>query len=408
MTPRNATKPTVVERRSILAPWSRGPADEWLIVFFNDFHDQPLELDHFEVPGVRFSSDPGEVFLADVVVVHIPGLVNRPVDLPPKVLGQKWIAWSLESVANYPPLDSADFDLKMSYQAEADIWTPYFEQYGPDFLESLTRPASSSLPTRKVAAFISSMVNHSHRIEYLRELGDHIEIDHYGSFMRNQILEEDRGTDTKMDVFSKYRFCIAFENSIAPDYLTEKFYDPLRAGSIPVYLGAPNVHEYSPHENAFVDVRKFAGPPELADHLQRLCTDNALYEEQVAWRQGPLDAAFVATVETHLRKPHTYVQLAEFAKSHIKPRTRIVLERSAAWRAPRSRGGQTLIRSRDGVEIDLNEPMRLSLEMCDGRTSMREIVDTIADLAPTARGDVARDVAIAITNLDAQGVIAVR
>ena len=42
--------------------------------------------------------------------------------------------------------------------------------------------------------------------------------------------------------------------------MTEKFYDPLLTGSVPVYLGAPNVAEHAPAAQCYIDVRDFAGP----------------------------------------------------------------------------------------------------------------------------------------------------
>eukprot|EP00960_Hanusia_phi_P059267 764116-Hanusia_phi.AAC.5 len=46
------------------------------------------------------------------------------------------------------------------------------------------------------------------------------------------------------------------ENSFVDDYVTEKFYQALIAGSVPVYLGAPNIHEFAPSPNSFIDMRR--------------------------------------------------------------------------------------------------------------------------------------------------------
>lgn len=40
---------------------------------------------------------------------------------------------------------------------------------------------------------------------------------------------------------SRYKFVIAYENSVCSDYLTEKIWRPLTLGVVPVYFGAPNI-----------------------------------------------------------------------------------------------------------------------------------------------------------------------
>lgn len=46
---------------------------------------------------------------------------------------------------------------------------------------------------------------------------------------------------------SRHRFLYSAENTITPDYVTEKFFDPLHHGAaVPLYWGAPNVALYSP------------------------------------------------------------------------------------------------------------------------------------------------------------------
>lgn len=48
---------------------------------------------------------------------------------------------------------------------------------------------------------------------------------------------EPGGGRQKTKLLRSYRFSLAFENSETPDYITEKFFDALMAGAVPVYLG---------------------------------------------------------------------------------------------------------------------------------------------------------------------------
>ncbi len=70
----------------------------------------------------------------------------------------------------------------------------------------------------------------------------------------------------KASVFSRYRFALVYENAQVPGYVSEKIWDAMRSGCVPVYLGAPNVGAYVP-EACFVDRRRFASDAALAAHL---------------------------------------------------------------------------------------------------------------------------------------------
>ena len=50
------------------------------------------------------------------------------------------------------------------------------------------------------------------------------------------------------------------------DYISEKIFDPLIAGSVPVYLGDSRIYEVVP-KGAFVDVRDFANQQSLLQYI---------------------------------------------------------------------------------------------------------------------------------------------
>lgn len=48
----------------------------------------------------------------------------------------------------------------------------------------------------------------------------------------------------KIEGLKDYRYSIAIENDITPNYITEKIFDCFLSGVIPIYYGAPNLEEY--------------------------------------------------------------------------------------------------------------------------------------------------------------------
>ncbi len=71
----------------------------------------------------------------------------------------------------------------------------------------------------------------------------------------------------KSKTLSNYRFAIAYENTTRPlGYVTEKVFDCLRAGCIPVYLGPENAFNYV-DADAVIDRRCFESDEELSDYL---------------------------------------------------------------------------------------------------------------------------------------------
>ena len=55
------------------------------------------------------------------------------------------------------------------------------------------------------------------------------------------------------------------ENTVAPDYVTEKLYDAFAGGCVPVYYGATNVQDFLPDIEAIVDFRRAHPHCVLAD-----------------------------------------------------------------------------------------------------------------------------------------------
>lgn len=206
----------------------------------------------------------------------------------------------MESDANYPqladPAFMAQFDLTMTYRRDADVVLAYCRP--EDWLSFRPAPLTTRAYEPAPAVYMaSSPFNRSRRTEYVRELMRHMPVDSYGKVLNTRPLVADNGRQTKLETIARYRFTLAFENSVSRDYVTEKFYDPLLVGSVPVYLGAPNVIDHAPAASSYIDVREFGNPRQLARFLIDLSSDEERYARYLEWREHPLDPRFLALVQ---------------------------------------------------------------------------------------------------------------
>ena len=71
---------------------------------------------------------------------------------------------------------------------------------------------------------------------------------------------------SKRAVLQHYKFCICYENASYPGWITEKIWDAMFAGCVPIYLGDREIYESVPND-AFVDGRQFKDYEKLYDYL---------------------------------------------------------------------------------------------------------------------------------------------
>jgi hypothetical protein len=204
------------------------------------------------------------------------------------------------------------FDIQMTYKSDADVRVSYLPH---DYAKRLRQR-----PIRKenlVNAFISSSSDLSKRSHYMEQLLTLMPLHSYGRKFKNRDLLDDKGFQTKMDVISSYKFTLAFENAIGVDYVTEKFFDPLIAGSVPVYLGAPNIEEFAPGEKCYIDIQTFGHMNELVDYLLMLDQNEHLYNEYLSWKCHPFRPSFITMAE-ELQK-HPFLRLCDILeKKYLK------------------------------------------------------------------------------------------
>jgi hypothetical protein len=248
----------------------------------------------------EFTTDRGRLLEATAVVFHIPTL--RGIPLPAKAPRQRWVAWSMESQVHYPALADprfmSQFDITMTYRRDSTIWCPYF---GPGTVAGLLAAPAPKTERSAAVYFQSSRIDRSGRVAYVAEMMKRVKVDSYGKVLHNRDLDvPDTGRDAMLATMARYKFTLVFENCRDTDYVSDKFFDALVAGSVPVYLGAPNVAEFAPADRCFINVDDFAGPADLAAYLNRLNEHDAEYETYLTWKRvglAPRFRALVASLE---------------------------------------------------------------------------------------------------------------
>ena len=247
-------------------------------------------------PGCAFTVDRRYADKAAAVVFHIPTLWQLP-RIKPR--GQLWVGWSMESAENYPqlidPAVTGRLDLMMTYRLDSDIPVTYAPG---GQVNDWTLPPDEKNSGRLCTVFISHKDRLSGRVEYVRELMRHVDLHSYGKVLNNRALpERDLGVVTKLKLLRSYKFALAFENSICRDYVTEKLFQPLLAGCVPVYRGAPNVEDFVPGDHCYINTADFTSPQHLAEYLLHLDSDDKAYADYFAWKAKPLRAEFLRLQE---------------------------------------------------------------------------------------------------------------
>jgi len=147
------------------------------------------------------------------------------------------------------------------------------------------------------AVFMSNCAAKNDRNKWLNDLMKEMPIDSFGKCKRNKFPAQ-KGCnqthyDAKLCVIKQYKFYLAFENSNDESYVTEKYWQALKAGSVPIYLGAPNIEKFDPlyNENdsnfkskSFIKVSDFKNAKDLASYLTKVANDENLYNSFLAWK----------------------------------------------------------------------------------------------------------------------------
>jgi hypothetical protein len=130
------------------------------------------------------------------------------------------------------------------------------------FEDFLAEPPEKTRLCSVVTSGKAMTAGHRQRLAFVERLQHEFagQIDFYG--------RDSRPLADKDLALAPYRFHIAIENSVADDYWTEKFADPILRNCFPIYCGCPNMADYfDPSSYSVIDLSR---PEEAIANIRQL------------------------------------------------------------------------------------------------------------------------------------------
>ena len=121
---------------------------------------------------------------------------------------------------------------------------------------------------------MKNVTNSSLKIDIFGECGDLTLIDKNGKDHRDagyQILAKE------------YKFYLSLENSLCTEYVTEKFFNALRYGILPI-TNSKDMRKIAP-PHSYIDINHFNSPEDLMKYLEKLSQNEELYNSYFWWNE---------------------------------------------------------------------------------------------------------------------------
>jgi len=267
---------TVPPRNKVILLWTKWfDRSGW-----GELHKGMLSCAQYNINvSCRITYNKTEYDHSDLVAFHGRGrdfTVSNLPNLSKRLPHQRWLYYNHESPANSGLLNkhfNSLFNWTMTYMIDSDI----------DYRYGCIVPGETAdeyiTQTGEIAVAVISNCQRQ-RLNYINELNKHIQVHVYGSCGIYKC-------PSKRDCFDmlkrKYRFYLAFENSMCKDYVTEKFYfNALQHNMLPVVINKGNFSDPTvAPPGCCINASDFKGAKELADYI--VDSNTTLYSSYFKW-----------------------------------------------------------------------------------------------------------------------------
>ena len=202
---------------------------------------------------------------------------------------QKWVLMIREPNSFFYPqqlkLLDDKFNLSMTFQSDSDVVIPYGRYWKLSKPEKYANIDYITGKSKMVAWLVSNCITSSRREDYVRELQKYIQVDVYGNCPS---FNSSKATGHSFITYlsKKYKFYLAFENSDCEDYITEKFWETLSLGMIPIVRSQRVDYKRLAPPNSYIHTDWFNSPQQLAQYLKDTASQTDALQKYHQWRKS--------------------------------------------------------------------------------------------------------------------------
>ena len=239
---------------------------------------------------------------ADFILIKmttVPADIKSYKDMFPETVPRhKLVLLHRESPAHTSPYVkqiNGFFNFTAYYSYKSDAVFAYGECVKRQYPAVVTRRNHAENKTKFAMWMVSNCKTASNREKYVHELQKYIPIDIYGScgplsfpncHTKGSTVPTDDCFNADQKIIDKYKFYLAFENSICDDYISEKAFRAARGerNPLPIMLGGGSYHKHFP-QGSYLDVKNFSSPKALAEYLHFLNQYDDEYNKHFQWKR---------------------------------------------------------------------------------------------------------------------------
>ena len=263
-------------------------------------------------------------------------IVVKPITDIPDVRGpgQKWLFYTMESeqIWNVHVMHLKHlFNITATHRSDSDIYIPYGTPCKPavwsnaSLAETLHDPAQREQvgniinnKTGLIAWMVSNCHTPSRREDFVAELRRYVRVDIYGKCGN---MNCSKSTDARCLAMlnSKYKFYLAFENSLCQEYVTEKFLQLQNIDVVGVVRGVADYTRFAA-PGTYIDVRDFPSIRSLAEYLIFLDSRPDLYMEYLLRKRSKI------ACEQEKVEPEV-CRICKYIHAHVREQQRVDLSK---------------------------------------------------------------------------------